>query len=329
MIEQPDTREVINMISGYPLFRNVDFGDFKKYLEHSRVYMLDEGGILLTPEEVNTQIFIVLEGKFSVHTELHMESVATLRPGDCIGEMSLFEGEYPSAFVVAISKARVLGIHKEIIWQIIDLSNTFAQNLLHLILKRVRSGNQALAEMQEKLQAQEVSTFIDPLTGIYNRRWLNSMFSRMLERARQSTDDQPDVYLMMIDIDNFKNYNDTLGHLAGDQCLRMVATILRTNLRPTDLYARFGGEEFSVLLSGISDDAAIMTAERLRKAVADEVIKDRHGSTLDSVTISIGIAKFRKEESMDDLIERADQNLYRAKENGKNRICHESNINGS
>jgi diguanylate cyclase (GGDEF)-like protein len=109
----------------------------------------------------------------------------------------------------------------------------------------------------------------------------------------------------------------------------MVAAVLRTNLRPTDLYARYGGEEFSMLLSGISVEDSIITAERLRKAVADEEIKDRNGITLNSVTISIGIAKFRENESMDDLIDRADQYLYKAKANGKNCIYHEMNNSGN
>jgi len=329
MNEQSNSKEVISIISGYQLFKNVDSSDLQSSLEHSRIYTLDEGEILLAPEEPNTQMYIVIDGKFSVHTELHMKSVATLRAGDCMGEMSLFEGEFPSAYVIAISKARVVGIHKEVIWEIIDSSNTFSRNLLRHILKRVRSGNQELAEMQEKLQAQEVSTFIDPLTGIYNRRWLNSMFNRVLERTRQLSISSQNIFLMMIDIDNFKSYNDTLGHLAGDQCLRMVAAVLRTNLRPTDLYARYGGEEFSMLLSGISVEDSIITAERLRKAVADEEIKDRNGITLNSVTISIGIAKFRENESMDDLIDRADQYLYKAKANGKNCIYHEMNNSGN
>lgn len=318
--------EVIKLLSDYPLFKNVDTDILEQSLEYSQIYVLNEGDILLTPEEPNTQIFVVIDGKFSVHTELHMDSVTTLRAGDCMGEMSLFEGEYPSAFVVAISKARVLGIHKEIIWQIIDESNSFAQNLLHHILKRVRTGNQALAEMQEKLQAQEVSTFIDPLTGIYNRRWLNSMFNRALERLRQSPDEKLNAFLMMIDIDNFKIYNDTLGHLAGDQCLRMVATLLRTNLRPTDLFARYGGEEFTVLLTGVNEEGCIITAERLRKCVSQEEIRDRRGGKLDSVTISIGIAKFQQNDSLEDLIEKADQCLYKAKETGRNRVFHKMKV---
>lgn len=323
MNKETEVADVIGLISGYPLFKNVDPDVFERSLNDLQIYTLKEGDILLTPEEVNTQIFVVIDGKFSVHTELHMESITTLRAGDCMGEMSLFEGEYPSAYVVAISRARVLGIHKEIIWQVIDGSNSFAQNLLHHILKRVSSGNQALAEMQEKLQAQEVSTFVDPLTGIYNRRWLNSMFNRALERARQSPNIQSNSFLMMIDIDNFKTYNDTLGHLAGDQCLRIVAALLRTNLRPTDLFARYGGEEFSVLLSGISEEACISTAERLRKAVSQEEIIDRRGSKLKSVTISIGIAKFQPDNSLEDLIDKADKCLYKAKESGRNRVFHE------
>ncbi len=316
-----DAEALIKLMSYYPIFKNVDLSTISEPLKFCRIKELKEGELLLSPSEPNTQLFILVEGLLTVHTELHMEPVATIRRGDCFGEMSLFEGELPSAYVVAIQPVRVLGIHKEIIWQLIDGDNKFAQNMLHMLLRRISSGNEALAEVQEKLQVQEVSTFVDPLTGIYNRRWLNSMFNRVIERALKSDQECEKVFLLMIDIDHFKEFNDVYGHLSGDQCLRMAASTLRDKMRPTDLLSRYGGEEFSVLLSGASISDCRIVAERLRRAVADKKIKDRHGNELPSVTISIGIAQLKHNDSIEDLFERADKSLYHAKENGRNRIC--------
>lgn len=309
--------DVIKLIREFRLFKNVKLDEIPKHLEFQLIY-LKPGEILLNPSEPNTRMFVLIEGKLSVHTQLHMYPVAYLGPGDCIGEMSLFEGELPSAYVVAINEAKVLAIHKEIIWRLVDWSNAFAQNMLHLLLQRIRSGNKTLSAVQEKLQVQEISAYIDPLTGLYNRRWLNNMFQRAVERSTRSDYDSAHLFLMMIDIDHFKKYNDKHGHLAGDQCLRMVASVLRDNMRPSDLLARYGGEEFGVLQL-ISDlDSYKSAAERLREAVYQKKIEDRHGSKLPSVTISIGIAELLESDSLDDLIERADRCLYKAKENGRN-----------
>lgn len=313
----------INLIAGFPLFHDIDLQEISEPMSFSEIVHLKQGDILLNPTEPNTQLFILMNGKLSVHTEMERDPVAILKPGDCIGEMSLFEGELPSAYVLSVENAKVLAIHKEIIWRLVDSSTTFAQNLLHLMLQRIRLGNQSLSEIQEKLQIQEISTFIDPLTGIYNRRWLNTMFKRALDRQSRDTVNTQEIFLLMIDIDHFKNYNDTYGHLAGDQCLRMVASTLRDNMRPTDMLARYGGEEFSVLISSTSKHDSDSIAERLRTAVSNREIKDRRGSELPSVTISIGIAGYRNNETFEDLIERADKCLYQAKENGRNCVRSE------
>lgn len=311
---------VIDLIAGFPLFHGIDLNEITDPLGFSELINLKQGDILLNPSEPNTQLFLLIEGKLSVHTEMDMNPVAILKTGDCIGEMSLFEGELPSAYVLSVEAAKVLAIHKEVIWRLVDSSTTFAQNLLHLMLQRIRSGNQSLADIQEKLQVQEVSAFIDPLTGIYNRRWLNTMFKRTLDRQSRSDQEIPGLFLLMIDIDNFKNYNDSYGHLAGDQCLRLVASTLRDNMRPMDMLARYGGEEFSILITSADRNSCFTIADRLRLAVAGREIRDRRGSELPSVTISIGIGEYQGNESLEDLIEKADQSLYRAKEQGRNRV---------
>ena len=318
--KRPVPPDDIALIAGFPLFKGIDLREISEPLGFTEHIDLQQGDILLKPTEANTQLFVLMQGKLSVHTEMDRNPVAILKPGDCIGEMSLFEGELPSAFVLSVDAAKVLAIHKEIIWRLVDTSSVFAQNLLHLLLQRIRSGNQNLSEIQEKLQVQEISTFIDPLTGIYNRRWLNTMFKRSLERESRSAGDSSDIFLMMIDIDHFKQYNDTYGHLAGDQCLRLVASTLRDNMRPSDQLARYGGEEFTVLITGSDRDSAVAIADRLRITVSRKQIKDRRGAALPSVNISVGGTEYRKGETLEDLIERADQCLYQAKQQGRNRV---------
>lgn len=305
------------LLARMPLFKGVRLERIARNLGLGQFVSLKPGDILLRPDEPNSELYILINGCLAVQGDLQSQPLAVLQAGECVGEMSVFEGELPSAFVVATAASRVFKVHKEVVWRLIDGSNRFAQNLLHVLGTRVRTGNQALASSQERLMMQEISASLDPLTGIYNRRWLNGMFRRGIERARI---DKAPAFLLMIDIDNFKKYNDTHGHLAGDQCLRMVATTLRDKLRPTDLLARFGGEEFSVLLNCTASRASMVAAERLRQSVEQREIKDRDGSPLPTVTISVGIARLKRNDSLDSLIERADVALYQAKRQGRNRV---------
>ena len=125
---------------------------------------------------------------------------------------------------------------------------------------------------------------------------------------------------MIIDIDHFKNFNDQYGHQTGDQILRLVSQALRRNLKGRDLAARYGGEEFAIILQGANGDDAFTVAEQIRSSIAaKELIKRSSGERLGSLTISTGIAEIAPGDDCKKLIERADQALYQAKNNGRNR----------
>jgi len=129
----------------------------------------------------------------------------------------------------------------------------------------------------------------------------------------------------MIDIDFFKNYNDSFGHLAGDDCLKIIAhTLLASMMRPTDFVARYGGEEFVCVLPGTDLDGAIIMAERLRKSIESLQIEHSSSEIIPLVTISLGISQiFPQEESdLKKLIDDADKQLYKAKAEGRNRLAY-------
>lgn len=152
----------------------------------------------------------------------------------------------------------------------------------------------------------------DSLTGLLNRRYLQNRLVEELNRSRRY---HFPMTLLMIDVDRFKSYNDAYGHLAGDEALRIVAGILKENLRGADVAARFGGDEFAVLLPQTSLEEAIQIAERIRRQIERSAFPHR------SVTASIGIAASGPEiNTPDDLIWAADRALYRAKELGRNMI---------
>jgi diguanylate cyclase len=145
-----------------------------------------------------------------------------------------------------------------------------------------------------------------------------------MEAAHKAAADGEDVCLLMCDIDHFKKFNDTWGHQTGDQVLRLVASCLAENVKGRDTAARYGGEEFAVLLRGTPLEAATMLANQIRTTVeTKKLVKKSTGDILGTITISIGVAKFTADESVEAVIRRADACLYGAKHSGRNLVIHQ------
>jgi diguanylate cyclase (GGDEF)-like protein len=151
----------------------------------------------------------------------------------------------------------------------------------------------------------------DPLTGLGNRRAFQEAIEGLMRQRREG---DRDFSLLMIDIDHFKNYNDSHGHPAGDEVLRLVGLALKAALRPGDVASRHGGEEFAVLLPGIGGALAVKVAERIRRDL------EHTGWPHEPVTVSIGTAQAARDEDPAHLVARADAALYRAKREGRNRV---------
>ena len=164
----------------------------------------------------------------------------------------------------------------------------------------------------------EVLAHTDPLTQVLNRRALTVRLTSEMERARRY---DSVITLLMVDLDLFKDINDTLGHLAGDDVLREVAALLHDSIRSVDVVARYGGEEFVVVLPETGQSGAVTFAERLREKIAEVTFGRVHGGV--NLTASIGVASYPAgdTETVDDLFARADRALYRAKAEGRNRVC--------
>ncbi len=186
------------------------------------------------------------------------------------------------------------------------------------MLARIRANlrkSEAQRRLKSTLEIAAQQAITDPLTGLYNRQYLKNALLREIAHAKRYN--KP-FSMLMLDIDHFKGVNDTFGHLAGDGVLREIAGILKHNVRASDVAARYGGEEFVAVLTDTDTNGAMAAAEHLRETVA------RHGfSGVDGrqITISIGCTEFRPDDAdMDAVIKRADEALYLAKQDGRNRV---------
>jgi len=212
-----------------------------------------------------------------------------------------------------IAENRVIGILR------LDSQKTDAYNpddlrLLDIMtdLSAVSLENAILYKRIEELAIK------DDLTGLYIRRYFEQRFAEEFDNAIKY--EQP-LNLLMLDIDHFKQYNDTYGHVAGDIVLKHVAEIMSDSIGPDDLIARFGGEEFIILLLGIDKDSAIKKANDIRKQIKDHTIMLRRKKT--GVTASIGVANYPSDSKLKkELIHQADVNLYKAKTQGRDQVCY-------
>jgi diguanylate cyclase (GGDEF)-like protein len=173
-----------------------------------------------------------------------------------------------------------------------------------------------LSELEEKNRELQELAYYDPLTGLPNRRFFFEHASLIFEEAKRY---EKSLSLLVMDIDHFKKINDTYGHDVGDLVLKTFADVLRGIVRQSDICARFGGEEFVILLPNTDMEGAKVLAERIRTAVSKNPVE--YGSIVVVFTVSIGASQYRKGmQNIDELIKEADIALYRAKEGGRNRV---------
>jgi diguanylate cyclase len=178
--------------------------------------------------------------------------------------------------------------------------------------------------VRETLAQSDRSARTDPLTGLANRRGLDEMLYAAQIKAMETGSA---LSVLLIDIDYFKQFNDTYGHQVGDQVLRLTAGVFRELLREADRAARYGGEELIGVLDGSDLKTARAVAERIRATVSERKMRKRStGEVLGAITVSIGVAEFQPGESIGELVERADRALYQAKRLGRNRTVTELDL---
>lgn len=313
-----DSDYQLSLLHGLDLFRGVSPDEVQELLQRCDRRDVQPGDMLLSPCERNEQVFVVLSGCLNVRVGgTDAPILATMEVGACVGEMSIIEDRDPSAYVVAAEPSHVLVIHKTVLWELVNASHAFAKNLLLMLSERVRAHNHFIAASFGDLRKFERNATTDALTGLGNRHAMEDDFPREIRRAADSGEP---VSLIMIDVDNFKSFNDRFGHVAGDRALTTIARILRKHFRTRDRLVRYGGDEFAVLLPGVAREGALDIAGRVIVAVNGD-----HKSNDDSLLkipleVSMGLAEREPDGNLDSMLYAADQALYRAKHAGRNRV---------
>ncbi|MEO5347197.1 MAG: GGDEF domain-containing protein [Magnetococcus sp. YQC-9] len=294
----------------------------ERHLEELALCPIREVGadeILISPENSDRSIQLVLAGALSIHLEQpDSEPVSQVGPGDIVGEISLISHSKSNAWVISRMPSRLLQIDEGRLWRLIDSAPLIARNLLMILTGRIRSVNDQVLEQRKQIDTLQDAVRLDGLTGLCNRRWFDASLSKLLSRPAHHP-----VTLIMMDIDHFKRFNDTQGHLNGDQALRALAELLKATIRLHDIAARYGGEEFALILPETPMAAAVAVAERLRQATGVMPISSVEGNPLPFITLSLGVATNEPGDIPETLIQKADARLYQAKHAGRNQVCWE------
>ncbi|HEU0282579.1 MAG TPA: GGDEF domain-containing protein [Gallionella sp.] len=315
------------------LFRDIGLESVEHLLKGCQVITLKSGATLLEVGQKNTSLYLVLDGELRVYLNGRGLPVhAVLGPGECVGELSLIDGGDSAAQVIAAQDTRMLVVPHELVWSMVDSSHGIARNLLAILAGRIRNDNLLQVTTPEPSLEFEMAANIDTLTGLHNKNWIGEAFPRMAQRCGRNG---VPLFLLLADIDHFKEFNDSHGHLAGDGVLKGVARIMAANLRPHDLLAYLGGDRFAVLLSEKSPEGAMKMAERLREAVATPVLRFGKSSAPQAasatqaiqgehVTVSLGVSEVRHGDTLDSVLADTDGALQQAKTEGRNRVVARS-----
>ncbi|MBT8086941.1 MAG: GGDEF domain-containing protein, partial [Gammaproteobacteria bacterium] len=307
-----------SLLEGLELFKGVSPGDVREQLQRCHRRDLVAGEILLSPGIENDRLYIILSGSLNVHVgSPDAEILANMEMGSSVGEMSIIEDRDPSAYVIAAEDTHMLVIPKSVLWEMVDASHQLTKNLLVVLSERVRRYNHVIADNYGEIRKFERHATTDALTSLANRHAMQSSFPEEVESCIKN--EQP-VSLIMIDVDNFKTFNDRFGHVAGDRALSAVSAILSAQFRPDDLLVRYGGDEFAILLPGATADEAMDIAERVRQTVCGTTGDGSDSLIKVPLTVSMGIAELGPGESFDTLMRSADAALYRAKHAGRNAV---------
>ncbi len=316
-VHEPD----ISFLSRLQLFRNVDLENPALFslLSLCKYRSFNCGETVLSTKQKNHYLYVVIKGGLLIQLSEHDDiPMATVEPGECVGGMSVIDsGGFPLAQVSALEKTTVLAIEQDILWRMVSVSHEIARNLLYIMSERIRFSNLVVEDSLEMQHKYQQYAMTDALTGLHNRGWLDDAFDREIKRSER---DQLPLSLIMLDVDNFKQYNDDYGHQAGDKVLVTVAKSIHKTLRPNDLVARYGGEEFAVLLPETPLEKARAIAERLRKHVSNANPGRLNKKQLPKITISSGITGREPGCTLDSMIAAADIAMYQAKRKGRNRV---------
>lgn len=293
------------------------------------------GEVLFHRGDGGDTMYVLLSGAMEIQFPSGIEP-KSLEPGDFLGELALVSPEHRrTATAVATEETELRVFDQEAFDRLLKSKPELLVALLKWMSSYLLTSEQRLTEgllaknvelektldylqrTREELDQQEILARTDELTGLYNRRSMQAEMETFLEHSGY---EGGNLALVLIDLDEFKQINDTYGHPVGDAVLKAVAGIIRSSIRRIDLPCRVGGDELAVVFPQVGGDLARTRAEEIRDKIASHPFEIRGGLTRLRLSVSLGGALHLPGESVESLVQRADESLYESKRGGKNQV---------
>ncbi|PKL35129.1 MAG: hypothetical protein CVV44_23185 [Spirochaetae bacterium HGW-Spirochaetae-1] len=288
---------------------------------------INEETVIFLEGDAGEDLYIVIAGEIVSTVQLpdgHRRVLAKFTEGEFFGEMAIFEQAPRSATCTSFCKSELLKLRKNDFYDIIhkypDIAIKMMYRMLNITTERLEEKNQFLSEMVTWGEEARKRAITDELTGSYNRRYFDDALHLAITRAKATS---AQFSLVMIDMDFFRKINEVYSHDEVDKILKEVTSICLKNLKQKDIFARYGGDEFVLILPETTMDQAKSVSDRLCSAVGNMDLAEISTKVSTSVTISLGIATY-PESGLDaeTLIRESDRALYEAKNSGRNRaVC--------
>ncbi len=291
------------------LFRNVDLEEIFDLIDSCEQITTPRGERLLEAGTDNDALYLLLSGELNVYPGgSNLPKHVVLKAGDCVGEMSLIDGNPVSALVVAARDCEILAISHDILWVLLDRKPDIALNLLAIMSGRVRHDNLAVIAGQTRSLEFELATKVDAVSGLHNRQWMKQAFPRAISRCERDADP---LCLVLIEVEDFRQFATQHGPAVSDVALRSIATLCAESLRTHDLLARYNDSTFAIFMPYVTADEGQRIAERLSKNISSLTVTIDSNKTVTLATV-FGVAPFGPGDSLESLIETATTALHRS-----------------
>lgn len=317
-------QDLVRFLSSIDIFRNLDQQEVSTVARSLNMIRSDANTVLFRQGDDGDALFIIAEGQVAVSVELPSGDsfeVAEFGAGTFLGEMSIFDNSPRSASCITKEPSVLYSMSSRDFYALVRDHPEAAIKIMYRMLEattgRLTNSSKFLSDMVIWGEGARKRAITDDFTGLFNRRFLDDAIEEQIARALA---EGQELSVLMFDLDHFHAINDAYGMEIGDTVIKSLVPVIRANLRETDLPARYGGDEFTVILPGTGPEHALEVAGKLVKGVSGlTVLQDVEGP-IDTVSTSIGVASLPVHgKTAQELKDRADEALYSAKTAGRNR----------
>ncbi len=319
--------ELVNFLKSVKMLSSLKVSHLHQFSQKLELVKFKKGSPIFREKEEGNELFIIKSGSTSVRIHIQdgtEKEIALLKEGEFFGEMAIFENATRSATCIAHEDCEILRLHKDDFFSLMKTyphpAISIMKNMLNKTTDRLNASGQVITQMVKWGENASLRAVTDKLTGVYNRRYMETEMENCFNRAVK--ENRPMV-VVMADMDFFREVNEGYSHEVGDRYIVEVAKVFQNTYRKTDSVSRYGGDEFTILLPDTDLDTAMDLNEEVRKNVAKlDFLKSLVGPEL-HISVSLGLSCYPDTaRTLAELKEQADKALYAAKNNGRNRVEH-------